>query len=105
MTMTKQDLVEIVMNNSDFNRAYDNRADVIKFVEDFFEVIIQGLESGDSVKIPSFGKFILRDKKSRMGRNPKTKEQYLIDARRVVSFRASSIFKTALKMESEQDAV
>lgn len=92
MTITKNELAEIVMDNSDLKRA-----DAYKFVEDFFEIIIKSLESGDPVKITGFGNFILRDKNSRVGRNPKTKETHLIDARRVVSFRTSNKLKGAIK--------
>lgn len=95
-TLTKSDLIQKVMEGSDLKRM-----EASKFVEDFFEIIIKSLESGDPVKIPGFGNFILRDKKARMGRNPKTKEEYPIDARRVVSFRTSNILKTAVKEQVE----
>ena len=99
MTITKNDLVQIILESSELNRV-----EAGKFIEDFFEVIIQSLEQGDKVKVPGFGNFILRDKKARMGRNPKTKEEFPIDARRVVSFRASSILKDALKSQQQQVA-
>lgn len=73
------------------------RAEASKFVEDFFEVMIKSLESGVPVKIPGFGNFTLRDKNPRVGRNPKTKEEFPIDARRVVSFRTSNVLKSAIK--------
>ncbi len=91
MTITKSNLIQIVMRNSELRRNEAN-----KFVEDFFEVIINSLESGDSVKIPGFGNFILRDKDARIGRNPKTKEEFPIAARRVVSFRTSNMLKSTI---------
>ena len=91
-TLTKNDLIQKVMQDSSLKRM-----EAAKFVEDFFEIIIKSLESGDSVKVPGFGNFILRDKKARIGRNPKTKEEYPIEARRVVSFRTSNILKSAVK--------
>ncbi len=94
MTLTKSDLVQVVMSSSELKKL-----DATKFVEDFFETIIRGLESGETVKIPGFGNFILRDKNARMGRNPKTKEEYPIEARRVVSFRTSNILKAAVKSQ------
>lgn len=94
-TLTKSDLVQLVMQSSLLKRM-----EAAKFVEDFFEIIIKSLESGDPVKVPGFGNFILRDKKARIGRNPKTKEEYPIEERRVVSFRTSNILKAAIK---EQD--
>jgi integration host factor subunit alpha len=97
MTITKNDLIKTVMKNSQLTRAQ-----AFNFVEDFFEVIIAGLESGESVKVPSFGNFILRDKKERIGRNPKTKEEFPISARRVVSFRTSNMLKAKLKSDQSE---
>ncbi len=92
MTVTKQELIQLVIKNSDLNIS-----EASKFVEDFFEVIIRSLELGIPVKIPRFGNFMLRDKNPRMGRNPKTKEAFPISARRVVSFRTSNVLKSAIK--------
>lgn len=97
MTLTKSDLVQVVMLNSQLKKI-----EAAKFVEDFFEIIIRGLESGDAVKIPGFGNFILRNKNPRIGRNPKTKEEYPIAARRVVSFRTSNILKAAVKDQQQE---
>ena len=91
-TITKNDLIHLAMHNSLLKKP-----EASKFVDDFFEVMVKCLESGDSVKIPSFGNFILRDKKARIGRNPKTKKEYPIDARRVVSFRTSNILKKSIR--------
>jgi integration host factor subunit alpha len=65
-------------------------------VELFFEEIKRSLEQGKPVKISGFGKFELRDKTSRPGRNPKTDEEIPITARRVVTFRASQKLKAHL---------
>jgi integration host factor subunit alpha len=62
----------------------------------FFEEITSSLEQGKPVKISGFGKFELRDKTSRPGRNPKTGEEIPITARRVVTFRASQKLKAHL---------
>ena len=59
-----------------------------RFIERFFEVISSHLETGFPVKLSGFGKFITIDKRSRVGRNPRTKEEAEITARRVVSFKA-----------------
>ena len=55
--------------------------------------IILDLIDGNSVKLTSFGTFSVKHKKERIGRNPKTKEEAIIDARRVISFRASKELK------------
>ena len=92
MTLVKADFIQIVSEHLELSRY-----EAVKFVEDFFEVIIKALESGDPVKVPGLGNFILRDKNPRVGRNPKTKEAFPIAARRVVSFRTSSMLKDAIR--------
>ncbi|MEN9946259.1 MAG: hypothetical protein RLZZ293_645 [Pseudomonadota bacterium] len=91
-TVTKNDLIQVVMDSSDLTRA-----EAYRLVEDFFDVIIKGLESGNEIKVSGFGNFVLRDKKARMGRNPKTKQEYPISARRVVSFHTSNLLKDQIK--------
>lgn len=77
-----------------------NSHDAKEFVETFFEEIRSALESGQHVKLSGFGNFILRDKSSRPGRNPKTGEAIPVTARRVVTFRPGQ--KLKLKVESYQ---
>ena len=64
-----------------------------KILNFFFEIIVEGLLKDGEVKISNFGKFKLLNKKERIGRNPKTKKEAIIDARRVISFRASKELK------------
>jgi len=59
------------------------------FINLFFDKICHRLELGENVNISGFGNFELRDKAPRPGRNPKSKEYVLIDARRVVTFKVS----------------
>ena len=94
MAITKSELVQIVIDHSELKRV-----EASKFVEDFFEVIIGTLAGGEEVKIPGFGNFVLRQKKARVGRNPKTGKEYPITARRVVTFRPSNILKLAIRDE------
>ena len=65
------------------------KKDCIEFVSDIIDLIIEGLQNSNKVKIHNFGTFIVRNKKSRIGRNPKTKEEVMIDERKVISFKAS----------------
>ncbi len=71
-------------------RLYDdiglNKREAREIVEDFFEEIRAVLESGQPVKLFGFGRFDLHDKSERLGRNPKTGEDAVISARRVVTF-------------------
>ena len=70
-----------------------SKTEASEIVDQFFEEIILDLIDGNSVKLTSFGTFSVKHKKERIGRNPKTKEEAIIDARRVVSFRASKELK------------
>ena len=65
------------------------KKDCIEFVSDIIDIIIEGLENSGKVKIHNFGTFIVKTKKSRIGRNPKTKEEVMIGERKVISFKAS----------------
>ncbi len=65
-----------------------SKADAKSMLDVFFEEIRIRLEHGEHVKLSGFGNFILRDKSSRPGRNPKTGQPIAVTARRVVTFRA-----------------
>ncbi len=67
-------------------------------VEQFFSDIADSLERGESVILSGFGKFELRDKKERVGRNPKTGKPVPINARRVVLFRPSKKIRSRLRL-------
>ena len=61
--------------------------------EDFFDIIFQSLKRNNKVKIANFGTFEIREKKKRLGRNPKTKETKIISERKVILFKASKELK------------
>jgi len=86
--MTKIDLVEAIHGTTDFSK---KESAII--VDTFFGIIKETLEKGDEVKISGFGNWSVRNKNSRMGRNPRTGEPVEITARRVLSFKASKILK------------
>ena len=62
-------------------------------LEDIFEIILQNIIKNKKVKIAKFGTFELRNKKRRIGRNPKTKQEKTISERNVILFKASKEFK------------
>jgi len=66
------------------------------FIDIFLENIITELLRNNKIKITSFGTFTILNKKQRLGRNPKTKEQAVISSRKVLKFTASSLFKKKL---------
>nr|VFK24231.1 MAG: integration host factor subunit alpha [Candidatus Kentron sp. MB]VFK30609.1 MAG: integration host factor subunit alpha [Candidatus Kentron sp. MB]VFK75318.1 MAG: integration host factor subunit alpha [Candidatus Kentron sp. MB] len=68
-----------------------------EFVEIFFDSLREILAGGEEVKLSGFGKFDLRDKEKRPGRNPKTKEEIPITARRVVTFKPSQKLKARVE--------
>ncbi|MCK4493207.1 MAG: integration host factor subunit alpha [Methylococcales bacterium] len=83
MALTKADFSERL-----FDELGLNKREAKEMVELFFEEIKGSLDTGNEVKLSGFGKFELRDKSSRPGRNPKTGEEVSITARRVVTFRS-----------------
>lgn len=87
-TTTRADLTDAVYRSLGVSRNESSH-----FVERILEEICASLERGESVKISSFGTFSVRDKKMRMGRNPKTGEEVPITPRRVITFRASHVLK------------
>jgi integration host factor subunit alpha len=92
MALTKADFAENL-----FDELGLNKREAKDMVELFFEEIKSSLENGKQVKISGFGKFELRDKSSRPGRNPKTGEEIPITARRVVTFRSGQKLKARVE--------
>ena len=82
MSLTKADIADRL-----FNEVGLNKREAKDFVDAYFEIIREALESGENVKLSGFGNFQLREKNQRPGRNPKTGEEIPISARRVVTFR------------------
>lgn len=87
-TLTRMDLSEAV-----FREVGLSRNELAKLVESVLQHISDALVAGETVKISSFGTFSVREKNSRMGRNPKTGEEVPISPRRVLSFRPSHLMK------------
>ncbi len=92
MALTKADFAEKL-----FDELGLNKREAKDMVELFFEEIKESLQKGEEVKLSGFGKFELRDKTSRPGRNPKTGEEVAITARRVVTFRAGQKLKARVE--------
>ena len=88
MTLTKEKLTDEL-----YEKVGLSKREADDFVDSFFDEIRTTLVRNEGVKLSSFGNFELRDKRQRVGRNPKTGEEKLITARRVVSFHPSAILK------------
>tara|TARA_B100000886_G_C20221198_1_gene406501 strand:+ start:91 stop:423 length:333 start_codon:yes stop_codon:yes gene_type:complete len=69
-----------------------SKKECLEIVNDIFDIIVEGLKKDKIVKIHNFGTFKLKTKTSRIGRNPKTKEEFLISDRSVVTFKVSKHF-------------
>jgi len=93
-TITKADIIERVYQKIGFSKK-----EASELVEMVFNHLKTTLCDGEKVKISGFGNFIVRDKKSRIGRNPQTGEQITISARRVLTFRPSQVLKAILNGE------
>lgn len=87
-TLTRADLAEAVHEEVGLTRQ-----DCAGMVERTLDLVVEALEEGEVVKLSGFGVFQVRDKRARMGRNPKTGEPAAIAPRRVISFRASHVMK------------
>ena len=88
MSMTKADIVERIYKEAGFSKK--EAADLVDLV---FKVIKETLAKGEKVKISGFGNFSIRDKATRVGRNPQTGEAMDITARRVLTFKPSLVLK------------
>ncbi|MGI9377012.1 MAG: integration host factor subunit alpha [Tsuneonella suprasediminis] len=87
-TLTRADLAETINRKMGFSRA-----ESLDMVEAILSHMSKAMEQGENVKISGFGSFVLRDKKERVGRNPKTGVEVPITPRRVLTFRASQLLK------------
>ena len=87
-TLTRADLAETINRKMGFSRA-----ESLGLVEAILDKIGTAVADGENVKVSGFGSFVLRDKKERIGRNPKTGVEVPITPRRVMTFRASQLLK------------
>ena len=91
MTLTKDRLVEVLRQKTSFSTLEAKR-----IVEIILEAKKAKLEAGEEVKISGFGKWIVKEKQSRPGRNPHTGDRIEITARRVVTFHPSEKLREAI---------
>ena len=87
-TLTRADLAETINHKMGFSRA-----ESLDMVESILAKMCEAMADGENVKISGFGSFVLRDKKERIGRNPKTGVEVPITPRRVMTFRSSQKLK------------
>ena len=88
VNLTKKDLVNYVYMQLGFSKQISEN-----LIEDFLSTIVLNIKADKKLKLSKFGTFTIRQKKSRIGRNPKTKERKIISSRNVVLFKPSKYFK------------
>tara|TARA_B100001146_G_scaffold199838_1_gene190123 strand:- start:3 stop:302 length:300 start_codon:yes stop_codon:yes gene_type:complete len=96
INLTKKDLVNSLYLQIGYSKKISEN-----LLEDFFEIIFSTLKKNKKIKIAKFGTFSIREKKSRIGRNPKTKENKIISKRNVVLFRPSKELKKRINLSNE----
>ena len=92
--MTKADIVERVSEKTGFTKRESQ-----DLVESVLSIVKTTLETGENVKISGFGKFEVKQKADRRGRNPQTGESITIESRRILSFKPSTLLRSALNKE------
>ena len=96
VNLTKKDLVNLIYMQLGFSKQISE-----DLIEDFFQTIVKNLKKEKTLKLSKFGTFMIRQKKSRLGRNPKTKENKIISERNVVLFKPSKEFKKYINLKDE----
>ena len=91
MTLTKSNIADSIFNNCGFSKTKS-----IQATETTLEIMKSTLESGEDILISGFGKFEVRGKNQRKGRNPATGNDLVLDARRVVTFKCSGVLRERL---------
>ena len=94
INLTKKDLVNLVYMQLGFSKQISEN-----LIEDFLSTIVSNIKKEKKLKLSKFGTFSIRQKKSRIGRNPKTRETKMISSRDVVLFKPSKEFKNFVNLK------
>ena len=94
INLTKKDLVNLVYMQLGFSKQISEN-----LIEDFLSTIVSNIKNEKKLKLSKFGTFTIRQKKSRIGRNPKTKEKKVISSREVVLFKPSKEFREYVNLK------
>ena len=97
INLTKKDLVNLVYMQLGFSKQISEN-----LIEDFLSSIISNIKNEKKLKLSKFGTFSIRQKKSRIGRNPKTKETKIISSRDVVLFKPSKEFREFVNLKDDR---
>ena len=94
--LTKKDLVNLIYMQLGFSKQISEN-----LIDDFLLTITSNIKNEKKLKLSKFGTFTVRQKKSRIGRNPKTKENKIISSRQVVLFKPSKEFKEFINNKND----
>ena len=97
INLTKKDLVNLIYMQLGFSKQISE-----SLIEDFFSTIAQNIKDEKKLKLSKFGTFSIRKKKSRVGRNPKTKETKIISGREVILFKPSKEFRNFINLKENE---
>ncbi len=97
INLTKRDLVNLVYMQLGFSKQISE-----SLIEDFLSTIVSNIKNEKKLKLSKFGTFTIRKKKSRIGRNPKTKETKIISSRDVVLFKPSKEFREFVNLKDDR---
>ncbi len=97
INLTKKDLVNLIYMQLGYSKQISEN-----LIDDFFQTIIENLSREKTLKLSKFGTFSIRQKKSRVGRNPKTKKEAVISERNVVLFKPSKEFKDFVNLNKNE---
>ena len=95
INLTKKDLVNFIYMQLGFSKQISEN-----LIDDFLSTIVSNIKNEKKLKLSKFGTFSIRQKKSRIGRNPKTKETKVISSREVVLFKPSKEFKDFVNLKN-----
>ena len=96
INLTKKEIINSLYMQIGFSKKISE-----DLLEDILDIIVKNLKKYKKLKISNFGTFSVKSKKSRMGRNPKTKEKKIISERNIVSFKPSKDFKDYINSDEK----
>ena len=97
MTLTKDRVIESIYKNTDLMKS-----DAAQTFQALLEIMKQTLSSGEDILVSGFGKFCVKEKKERKGRNPATADDMILEARRIVTFKCSGKLKETLNTKKKK---
>ena len=98
--MKKNDLIDVLqekLNNKYFDNIKFSKADIDKILEGVSEVVTEIINTGDSIKLPNLGTFVIVERSARITRNPQTGQPMNVPAKKAVKFKAATTLKDSIQ--------